>query len=312
METRAHHVLIGLFTLLVVGAALVFALWLGKSHSDTQFHAYDIVFQEAVSGLSKGSTVEFNGIKVGDVSSLRLDPKDPHRVIARVRVDSEAPVRSDTQARLVPAGITGISIIRLSSGDDANSVSLPVGDEVPEIVATPSPLTKLMADGEDVMVNINGVLFQMRQLFSEENIASIAQTLKSLEQTSGAIAAEREGITAAVRQLAQVGEQATLALGEASRLVGSANRLIDVEGEQTLRSAQRSMEAFERAMSTVDMLVGENRGPLNNGMRGLAELGPALAELRDTLASMRAITRQLENRPTEYLLGLEPVKEFTP
>lgn len=30
METRAHHVLIGLFTVLVVGGALLFALWLGK------------------------------------------------------------------------------------------------------------------------------------------------------------------------------------------------------------------------------------------------------------------------------------------
>ena len=29
METRAHHVLIGLFTLLVVSAALIFALWWG-------------------------------------------------------------------------------------------------------------------------------------------------------------------------------------------------------------------------------------------------------------------------------------------
>ena len=83
METRAHHVLIGLFTLLVVGAALMFALWLGKSDADRQFEVYDIVFQEAVSGLSKGGTVEFNGIKIGDVVSLRLDPEDAHRVIAR-------------------------------------------------------------------------------------------------------------------------------------------------------------------------------------------------------------------------------------
>ena len=112
METRAHHVLIGFFTLLVVGAALLFALWLGKVDSDTQFDAYDIVFQEAVSGLSKGSTVEFNGIKIGDVSSLRLDPQNPQRVIARVRVDSTAPMRTDTEARLVPSGITGLSIIR--------------------------------------------------------------------------------------------------------------------------------------------------------------------------------------------------------
>jgi phospholipid/cholesterol/gamma-HCH transport system substrate-binding protein len=305
-------VLIGFFTLLVVGAALLFALWLGKSHSDTQFHVYDIVFQEAVSGLSKGSTVEFNGIKIGDVSGLRLDPQDPHRVIARVRVDSTAPVRSDTQARLMPAGITGISIIRLSSGSDPNSVLLPPGDEVPEILATPSPFTKLLSEGEDVMLNANGVLYRMRELFSEDNLASIGRMLKNLEQATGMVAAERDQIAAAVRQLVHASEQATLALGEASKLVGTANRLIDVEGTQTLQSAQRSMAAFERAMLAIDTLVGENRGPLDSSMRGLAEVGPALAELRDTLASLRSITRQLESRPADYLFGLEPVKEFTP
>ncbi|ENO86016.1 MlaD family protein [Thauera linaloolentis] len=312
METRAHHVLIGLFTLVVVGAALLFALWLGKNHSDTQFQAYDIVFQEAVSGLSKGSTVEFNGIKIGDVSSLRLDPDDPHRVIARVRVDSAAPVRSDTQARLMPAGITGISIIRLSSGSNPNSVPLRPGDEVPVIVATPSPFTKLMSEGEDVMLNVNDLLFRMRELFSADNIASIGNTLKSLEQATGAVAAEREEIASALRQLSQASEQATLTLGEASKLVGTANRLIDVQGVQTLQSAQRSMAAFERAMVTVDTLVSDNRAPLDSSVRGLAEVGPALSELRDTLASLRLITRQLESRPADYLLGLEPVKEFTP
>jgi phospholipid/cholesterol/gamma-HCH transport system substrate-binding protein len=212
----------------------------------------------------------------------------------------------------MPAGITGISIIRLSSGDDPNSTPLPPGDEVPEILATPSPFTKLLSEGEDVMLNANDVLYRMRELFSDDNLASIGRTLKSLEQATATVAAERGQIAAAVRQLVHASEQATLALGEASKLVGTANRLIDVEGAQTLQSAQRSMAAFERAMLAIDTLVGENRGPLDSSMRGLAEVGPALAELRDTLASLRSITRQLESRPADYLFGLEPVKEFTP
>lgn len=314
METRAHHVLIGFFTVLVVGAALLFALWLGKADADKQFQSYDIVFQEAVSGLSKGSTVEFNGIKIGDVSSLRLDPQDPRRVIARVRVDSAAPVRTDTQARLVPAGITGMSIVRLSSGENMASPPLAAasGDEVPVIIATPSPLTKLLADGEDVVLNVNELLIQARELFSADNVDSIGRTLRNLEQATGTIAAEREEITLALRELARASGQANAALVEATKLVGAANRLVDVHGAQTLKSAQQSMAAFERAMLTVDALVSDNRGALDSGVRGVAELGPALAELRDTLASLRAITRQLENRPTDYLLGLEPVKEFTP
>lgn len=319
METRAHHVLIGFFTLLVAAAGLLFALWLGKSSHDTQFQTLDIVFLEAVSGLSKGSTVEFNGIKVGDVSSLRLDPDDPQRVIARVRVDSAAPVRSDTQARLMPAGVTGISIIRLSSGQDADSEVLVAGKEVPIIIASPSPFAKLLSGGEDVMLNLNSVLFQMRELLSTENLESVASTLRSLELASAAIAAEREQITGTIRQLGAASAQVERVLGETSQLVRQASGLVDRsgrmvtdEGGKVLRSAQRAMGSFEEAMQTLDALVLENRLPLARGMRSLNELGPALGELRDTLASLRGIIRQLETRPAEYLLGLEPMKEFAP
>ena len=86
METRAHHVLIGAFTVIVIAAALLFALWLVKSSADRQFEEYDIVFNEAVTGLSQGSAVQYNGIKVGSVTHLKLDPADPRRVLARIRL----------------------------------------------------------------------------------------------------------------------------------------------------------------------------------------------------------------------------------
>jgi phospholipid/cholesterol/gamma-HCH transport system substrate-binding protein len=313
METRAHHVLIGLFTVIVVGAALMFALWLGKSDADRQFEVYDIVFQEAVSGLSKGGTVEFNGIKIGDVVSLRLDPDDARRVIARVRIDGTAPVRTDTEARLVPAGITGLTMIRLTSGDDPGSVPLQAEDEVvPRIVAVPSAFGRLLADGEDAVTNVNELLVQARALFSAGNVAAIGRTLDNLEQTTAALAAQRDDVNAVLKQVTQASLQASAALAEATRILGTANRLVEQQGSQTLDSARDAMLAFERAMGSVEALIADNRAPLDGGLRGLAEIGPAVAELRTTLASLRAITRQLEDRPADYLLGLEPTKEFTP
>ncbi|MFV8824751.1 MlaD family protein [Thauera sp. WH-2] len=313
METRAHHVLIGLFTVLVVGAALLFTLWLGKSDADRQFETYDIVFQEAVSGLSKGGTVEFNGIRIGDVVSLRLDPDDARRVIARVRVDATAPVRTDTEARLVPAGITGLTMIRLTSGDDPGSAPLRTEDDmVPRIVAVPSAFGRLLADGEDAVTNVNELLVQARALFSAENVAAIGRTLDNLEQTTAALAAQRDDVNAVLKQVTQASAQASTALAEATRVLGTANRLVEQQGTQTLDSARDAMRAFERAMGSVEGLIADNRASLDGGLRGLAEIGPAVAELRTTLASLRAITRQLEDRPADYLLGLEPTKEFTP
>jgi phospholipid/cholesterol/gamma-HCH transport system substrate-binding protein len=313
METRAHHVLIGLFTVLVVGAALLFALWLGRSDTDRESDTYDIVFREAVSGLSRGSTVEFNGIKIGEVVSLRLDPEDAHRVIARVRVESAAPVRTDTRARLVPAGITGLSMIRLTSGNDPGSARLVAADgSVAQIIATPSPLSRLLADGEDAITSVNELLWQARVLFSADNVSGIGRTLDNLEQATAALAAQREDVSHALKQITLASRQANVALSEATRVLGSATRLVDVQGTQAMDSAQRAVQAFEHAMRSVEKLVTDNREQLDGGIRGLAEVGPAVAELRSTLASLRAITRQLEDRPAHYLLGLEPTKEFTP
>lgn len=299
METRAHHILIGLFTLLGIGAALLFVLWLGKTGGDRQYALYDIVFQEAVSGLSRGSTVEFNGIRIGDVSGLRLDPEDPRRVLARVRIESGTPVRRDTQARLVPAGITGLSLIRLSSGDDPDSPPLqPIDDEVPVIVAQPSPMSRLLADGEDVMLNINQLLIRARDVLSPQTVEDLGATLHNLRLVTDTLAERREDLAAT--------------LDGANALMRSANSVIDGELLQTLAAAQRSMSALERTVGELETLVTANRGNLDSGMRGLADIGPAVTELRGTLASLRGITRQLEESPRDFLLGSNPTREFQP
>mgnify|MGYP001795473659 CR=1 FL=1 len=98
METKANHVLIGLFTLGVIAAILLVILWASKYSSEGSFHEYDIVFKEAVTGLSVGGIVQYNGIEVGHVRDLKLAPNDARQVIARVRVKANTPIQVDTQA----------------------------------------------------------------------------------------------------------------------------------------------------------------------------------------------------------------------
>lgn len=313
METRAHHVLIGFFTLFITVAALLFGLWLGKPGGDQQFMRYDVVFSEPVSGLSRGSTVEFNGIKVGEVSNLRLDADDPRQVIARVRVEMGAPVRTDTRARLVPTGITGLSTIRLMSGDDASSTLLrPSRDEVPVIVAELSPMSRLMVEGEDAMLHARELMLAAREIFSPENVRHFSATLSNVHALSETLAGQREDIGTMLQQLAETAAQATSTIAEVGEVMRSTNRLVDGELKQTLASAQRSMSALERVMGDVEALTSDNREHIGSGLRGLAGIGPAVTELHNTLISLNAITRQLEERPADFLLGRESTREFKP
>ena len=312
METRAHHVLIGLFTLLVLGAALLFALWLGRSSADSEFKEYDVVFKEAVTGLSKGSAVQYSGIKVGDVVQLRLDPQDPRKVLARIRLAGDTPVTRATRAKMALTGLTGNAIIQLRGGAP-DSPSLETGNGlVGVIIADPSPLAKLLENGEDLMTNINTFVASANQVLSRKNVAHVGRTLENLERISGVVADQGEAIRQLVQQLNGASQQVNQTLAQSAQLMRNANGLLDNQGTQLLNSGQQALQALERSAAQVERLLEDNSEALQGGMQGLAEVGPALNELRETLGTLRGIARHLDENPAGYLLGRDKVEEFEP
>ena len=50
---------------------------------------------------------------------LSLAPQDPRRVIAVVRLEADAPVKTDTTAKLSQDGLTGPPFIQLTGGSPA-------------------------------------------------------------------------------------------------------------------------------------------------------------------------------------------------
>src|SRR4051812_16954518 len=136
METRANYALIGLFTLAVVAAAFGFVYWFSGSESGQRRQPVRIVFSGSVSGLSKGSIVLFNGIRVGEVTEVGLVADDPRRVIAQVEVDRTTPIRTDTRARLEVNLLSGVAQIALIGGDPgAPALAAAPGQPHPTIFA---------------------------------------------------------------------------------------------------------------------------------------------------------------------------------
>ncbi|MFD2646046.1 MlaD family protein [Pseudomonas japonica] len=312
METRAHHVLIGMVTVLVVAGAMLFGLWLAKSSVDATFKDYEVVFNEAVTGLSRGSAVQYSGIKVGDVMSLRLDPNDPRRVLAHVRLNADTPVKQDTQAKLTLTGVTGTSLIQLSGGTPDSPPLVGKSGKLPIIVATPSPISRLLTDSSDLVTNINLLLHNANRLFSPENTERLSATLANLEQTTGAVAAQRDDISQAIKQLSTLGQQAGIALQQTGELMRNANQLLGNHGTDIAQSADQAMKSLAQTTTTLNSLLESNREALDSGAQGFRDLSPALRELRDTLNSLKAISRRLEANPSGYLLGRDQSKEFEP
>lgn len=305
MEPRAHHVLIGLFTVLMAAAALGFALWLNQASSDQELRDYDVIFNEAVSGLSQGSVVQYSGIKVGDVISLRLDPADPRKVRAHIRVTASTPIKQDTHARLSITGITGAALIQLHGGTPESPILEGQGNARPVIIADRSPLARLMTNGEDLVISVTRLLNRANQLFSRENVGRISRTLENIEQTSASVAGQRDELRQALQQMSTASQ-------EAADLMRNANQLLSGQGRDAMDSASRLMASLERSSSTVEQLLVDNRSSLDGGMQGVAELGPTIIELRETLSALRSFARRLEEDPAGYLLRSETIKEFQP
>ncbi|MCP8464278.1 MCE family protein [Pseudomonas sp. ZM23] len=312
METRAHHVLIGLFTLIVSISALLFALWLAQSSNDQKFKLYDVIFNEAVTGLSEGGTVQYSGIRVGDVVSLRLDPNDPRKVRARIRVYDSTPIREDTRAKLALTGVTGQAIIQLSSAAQDSPPLVSQDGSIPVIKTIPSPLAKLLANGEDIATNVNNLINNVNRMFSQENVDRISRALDHIDQATSVVAEQRGDIRKTVQELAAASEQARLTFANANAMLERANQTFGAKGPAILDDAQKTLAALRTSSERVEKLLDSNYDSVNGGMSGLGEIGPAVRELRSTLEDLRGVTRRLQENPAGYLLGRERNKEFQP
>ncbi|MEH6389952.1 MAG: MlaD family protein [Pseudomonas profundi] len=312
METRAHHVLIGLFTLLAAAAAIVFAIWLSNASSSRAYKEYVVIFNETVTGLSTGSAVQYSGIRIGDITRLRLDPEDPRKVLANIRVEPDVPIKQDTQARLQLTGITGTSVIELSQGTPESPPLRAPNGEPPVIVASPSPISTLLANGEDLMTNINQLVASARDILSEENVERIGNTLASIERATGVIAGQGEDLESLLAELTKVSAQATRTLEQTDQLMSNANTLLTEQGSRTLDGADQALNSIARTSAVLENMLTENSEAFANGMRGLGQLEPAISELRGSLSSLRNITRRLEDNPTRFILGRDSLEEFEP
>lgn len=309
MEPKAHHVLIGLFTLVFLASALLFALWLGKASTDREYAWYEVIFDRGVSGLSEGSPVKYSGIEVGDVYKLSLDPDDPRNVRALIRVYSDVPIKEDTRAGLALTNITGSMSIDLNGGTPDSRILEGDRESPPTIHAEPSALSSLMESSERLFAKLDEVLTNANAMVSPENARNLTRSLENIEAMSSGLMEQRDRLSRLVTSFDQLSGQTEATLETFRRFGNTANSLLDNEGRQMVATAQRAMDSLETATARLDALTERNEGSLDQGMQGIGELAPALKELRSTLRNLNQFTRRLKDDPGSILWNRETIQE---
>jgi len=321
METRANHVLIGAFTLAVIIASVMFALWAAKYGSDRKFNDFDVVFVEAVTGLTKGSIVQYNGINVGEVRDLKLDKKDPSKVIARVRVEEDTPIKTDTKAKLAFVGLTGVAQIQFSGGKAESPLLIESSsDEVPFIIAEESAISKLLNSTEDITTTAADVLIRINRVLSDANISRVTTSLDNLEQITGTVAGQKQDIAKILSDARNAAQKLDSTLAKADSAMGKLDKSMDTLDEgvfkelpKVVASLERTLSELEKLSTNANGLVDENREQINAfTSQGLTQVGPTLSELRALIKDLNRLSTRLNENPAGLIMGRNQPEEFKP
>ena len=274
METRANYALLGGVTLAGVLLVMLFAMWLARASFNREFAVYDVVFDGPARGIGAGSEVRFNGIRVGEVRSLFIDPGQETSVVARIRIGADWPVRTDSTVQLEPVGLTGLNLIQISSGaGTAPLLRRRLGDKPSRIAAKGAALDEILASGQDLTRDASAALSGAKDMLTPQNAQRFDRILRNLETVSKALAAEQGVIGNAseaaaemrvsARQftqtahefelLAQDGRRAIANIGDAAESVNAASNAASTGALPALTSASRDMR---RLAVTLDRVAG--------------------------------------------------------
>lgn len=318
METRANYILVGSFVLIIFAGTILFVLWLAKFQFDEKFTRYDIEFQGSVSGMKVGSSVELNGIPVGEVIAIGIDERDVEKVKVTIEVPAKTPIREDTLASMQLKGITGGINVQLGGGTQKSPpLEAKPGQKRAVIKSKASALEQFLEGAPELMSSLQTLVARAAVLLGPENQSSFTKTLANFATVSGALAARTGDVETLITDasttmtnlreasasMAGIAEHAKTALTQIGDAAGTvSDNRENIEG--LIKDLRATSEAFTGMSEQMTALVEENRLPLREfTAEGLYELTNFMTEARALMDSLTRVSTKVERDPARFLFG---------
>ncbi|MEQ8247711.1 MAG: MlaD family protein [Alphaproteobacteria bacterium] len=331
MENRANYILVGSFVLLIVLGLFGFVIWLAKLEVDREFARYTIYFDGSVSGLSTASSVLYNGIPVGTVDSIRIDPQNPQRVRVVVDIATDTPVKKDSVAELQAQGITGVSLVALTGGSATSPAltEVPPGERYPVIDSRPSQFQRLFQGAPDLIARGVELLEQTKRLVNDDNIKALSAIIGDVQTLSGELAGRAGDLGSILGNVQETSDEMKKAAVSLNTLVQTLDARVDTLSE----SADATLAVLRGAVTTADgvvendlrgliqelratatsvtqvsdglnVIVEETRQPIADfSAEGLYEFSGLIADMRALMGDLSRLTTAIESDPAQFLFG---------
>jgi phospholipid/cholesterol/gamma-HCH transport system substrate-binding protein len=289
METKANHTLIGLFTLVVLASAFAFIYWLVTSGTSSQRADVIYHFQGAVTGLTNGSPVYFNGIKVGEVIDLSLDVDNPQQAIARAEIDLETPVKKDTQTELGIQGLTGIAYVDMRGGspdkpdilnEDRPVLIIAKSGSIQDIV---QEARRMMQKADTILDNVQGIV--------EASAPVINNTLTNAEVFSQSLANNAEGIDRMLASISSAADSLSAMSSTLDRAVTKTETILDTIDPQ---SVEEIVANLEQTSKNFVALTSDAQNLVQDGRQILSSLNEASLSLVTTMKDVQGLVSAVD------------------
>ncbi|MGZ3277566.1 MAG: MlaD family protein [Caulobacteraceae bacterium] len=308
MERNANYALVGFASLVLFVGLAAFVLWLAQVRFARDFDLYDIVWDGPVRGISQGGEVHFNGIKVGEITRIALDPENASRVISRIKVTSDVPIKTDSYATLEPQGVTGVNYVQITAGTRARPLlknGTPRG-QVPVIRSQKSTLSDLIEGGGTVLQRSIEALDRVNRVLSDQNIQQVTGMLSDVHEITAELKNRKEVIADADKAL----QDLDVTLKRATRVADNANGLLEGDGKRALANLADATQSLKETSQKAQSLLGKLEGPTSDfANNGLPQLSSAIGSLQTATESLNRVLDEAERSPGA-LITKAPAKEI--
>jgi phospholipid/cholesterol/gamma-HCH transport system substrate-binding protein len=308
MEKNANYALVGAISIGLFIGLIVFIFWLAQFRLNREFDLYDIIFEGPVRGISEGGEVHFNGIKVGEVTKIALDPANAARVIARIKVTEDVPIKTDSYATLEAQGITGVNYVQITAGTAGRPLLkdvTPRGD-VPVLRSQKGTLADLLEGGGTVLQRAVEALDRVNRLLSDSNLRAFSGTMEDVNALSGELRSRK----AMIADLQRTIQSADLATQRIATLAETSNDMLSGDGKRALGDLADAAAEIKATAAETRGMVSELRGPTSEfAQSGLPRLTETISSLQDAADNLNRVVTEAEQSPQAFL-GKQRAKEI--
>ena len=324
MERKAHYALLGTFVLVSLTALLAFTAWLSDAQFDKKYDNYEISFRGGVQGLSEGTEVRFNGLKVGDITELRIDPNDNNSVIVDIQVESNTPVDFESIGRMEPLGLTGLNYIQIIPGGPNSRLIKNSTDKDPfRLKGEASRIDLLLGSGGTVMESSQAALARINAVMTPEAIMDFHEILNNLKVITNNfvdLKVDPEIFNRTMQSIEQASSDVSLAADAVDLAAKDFDVLIENDVRTVLDRSKISMEKLDKTLVAIEALSKDSNQLITDGRdainrlsnSGLTDLEETIDSIRRAVLGLESILINFEQNPAAFIVGVSEEKVELP